>query len=300
MPVQAEQTSRIKLIVSMVIFGTIGIFVRDLALPSCVIALVRACVGALFLLCIVLCKRIKLSWTAIRKNLLWLGLSGVFLGFNWVLLFEAYRYTTVATATLCYYMGPILIILASPLVLGEKLTTRKIVCVLAALLGMVCLSGVLETGIPEQRELFGILLGLAAAVLYALIVIFNKKISGISAFEKTIVQLFISAVVLLVYSLFTVSPDQLQVTAPSVVTLLVLGVVHTGLAYYLYFGSVEHIKGQTLAIVSYIDPVIAVLASVLILRETMLLSDGIGAVLILGAALISEISPRSKSAERSE
>ena len=279
---------------AMFIFGTIGLFVRNIALPSSVIALVRGTVGMLFLVGVILIRKTSLSLESIRRNLLWLILSGGFLGFNWILLFESYRYTTVATATLCYYMAPILVILVSPFVLKEPLTMRKILCVLAALAGMVGISGIIRSGIPSVQEGKGILLGLAAAILYAGVVLMNKRIQDISAYDKTVVQLGISALLLLPYCLATAQMGSLASEMKTLLLLLFVGVVHTGLTYFLYFGALEHISGQSAAIISYIDPVVAVLASVLILREPMLLSEGIGTLLILGAALISEL-PEAKA-----
>ena len=270
--------AKLQLIAAMFIFGTIGLFVRWIPLPSSVIALARGVIGMLFLLLVMAAKKIPLSKKTIGKNLPWLLLSGVLLGFNWILLFESYRYTSVAISTLCYYMAPILIILASPLVLREKLTVKKLVCVLAALGGMVCISGVLSEGIPAMGE-----------VLYAAIVLANKHIHDISAYEKTIFQLGISVLAMLPYCVLTVSPDDLTF-APNVLWLLLLvGILHTGVTYYLYFGSMEYIPAQSVAVISYIDPVIAVLSSVLILREPMQISEGLGAVLILGAAVASEL-----------
>ena len=224
----------------------------------------------------------------LKNNLHWLLLSGVALGFNWILLFESYRYTSVAVGTLCYYLAPILVILVSPVVLKEKLTAKKVLCVAAALLGMVCLSGVLQTGMPQGAEMKGILFGLAAAVFYACIVMMNKQINGISGTEKTVLQLGISALVLLPYCLLTVDGTAVSFDGKTVLLLAVVAIVHTGLAYALYFDALGKIPGQTAAILSYIDPVVAVLASVLLLREPMLPAEAAGAVLILGAAVVSE------------
>jgi drug/metabolite transporter (DMT)-like permease len=237
----------------------------------------------------------KLDWSAIRKNSLWLVLSGAFIGFNWIFLFESYRFTTVATSTLCYYMAPILVILASPFVLREKLTGRKLICVLIALVGMVCISGILQS-IPTAGELKGIVYGLSAAVLYGSVMLLNQKIRDISAFDKTILQLGIAAAVLVPYCLLTVPADTLTLDMKSAALLMVVGVVHTGITYCMYFGSMAYVGGQSVAIISYIDPVVAVLASVLILREPMMLIEGIGALLILGAALGAEISGSSEEA----
>lgn len=281
----------------MFLFGTIGVFVRHIPLPSSLIALARGIIGMLFLLAVTLLRRSAIDWKAVRKNLLWLVLSGACLGFNWILLFESYQYTSVAVSTLCYYMAPILIILASPLVLRETLTAKKILCIVIALFGMVCISGVLQSGIPSAAELKGILLGLAAAVLYACVVLLNKQIHGLSAYDKTILQLGISSVTLLPYCALTVPFSSLSMTLPVFGLLLLVGIVHTGLTYFLYFGSIEHIGAQTVAIISYVDPVVAVLASVLILREPITLIEGLGALLILGAALCSEITPPAKRKE---
>lgn len=282
---------KLNVILSMVIFGTIGVFVRNLPFSSSMIALARGLVGTSFLWAVTLLRKKSLSLSAIRANLIWLVLSGSFLGFNWILLFEAYRFTTVATATLCYYMAPILIILVSPILLKEALSFKKVCCVVGALAGTFCISGVLESGLPSPAELKGILLGLSAAILYACIVLMNKQIRHVSAYDKTIVQLGISAIVLLPYCFLTGAFAVAAFSVRDVVLLFVVGILHTGFAYLLYFGAIEHVRGQTAAIISYIDPVIAVLASVLILREPMHITECIGAVLILGAALLSELSP---------
>jgi len=284
-----EQAAKGNVILSMVIFGTIGLFVRNIALPSSVISLARGVCGVVFLLVVMFIRRTGVSWAAVRNNLLWLCLSGAGLGFNWVLLFEAFHYTTVATATLCYYMAPMLIILVSPFILRERLTARKILCVIAALAGMVCISGVLEHGMPAVGEMKGILFGLAAAVLYACVVLINKRMRGISAYERTILQLGISAVIMLPYCLITVPVESLRMDLLSVVMLLIVGSVHTGLAYFLYFGAIEAVPAQTAAIISYVDPVVALLVSALILAESMGIPGWIGAALILGAALVSEL-----------
>ena len=285
----STRTARIQMVTAMTIFGTIGLFVRWIPLPSAVIALARGFIGMLFLLALMAVRKMPISREALRKNLFWLLISGALLGFNWILLFESYRYTSVATGTLCYYMAPILIILASPVVLREKLTVKKVFCVLAALGGMVCISGVLSEGIPSASEGKGILLGLAAAVLYAAIVLCNKQIHQISAYEKTIFQLGISVLAMLPYCVLTVPSDALDFSPRVLFMLLLVGILHTGVTYFLYFGSMEYLSGQSLAVISYIDPVVAVLASVLILREPMHLIEGLGAVLILGAAAASEL-----------
>lgn len=277
-----------KVFASMFIFGTIGIFVRSISLPSQIIALVRGVIGVIFLLAVVLIRRERMDFRQIKRNLLWLLLSGAAIGFNWIFLFEAYEYTSVAVATLCYYMSPVIVMLVSPFLLRERLTVKKCICVVLALFGMVCISGILAGGLPRGDELLGIVFGLAAAVLYASVVLMNKQLKEISAFDRTILQLALSAIVLLPYCLAVTDLSALQFDGSTVPMLLFLGIVHTGLAYLLYFGAMEHIPGQTAAMISYVDPAVAVLASIIVLQEPMRPIEMLGAVLILGAALMSE------------
>ena len=284
-----------KLTLSMVIFGTIGVFRRYIPLPSSLVAMTRGLTGMLFLLLVMVLRKRGMNRAAVRKRLGMLCLSGAAIGVNWILLFEAYNYTSVATATLCYYLAPMFVILASPLVVGERLTAKKLICVLAALLGMVFVSGVLETG-GGSSDLKGVLLGLGAAVLYASVVLMNKQLGDVPAYDRTIVQLGSSAAVLLPYVLLTEELGALTFTPGTIGLLLVVGIVHTGIAYALYFGSLMQLKAQTAAILSYIDPVVAVLLSALVLREHMSLLSGLGAVLVLGAAVVSELPSRRKKA----
>lgn len=284
-----ERTARLGLIGAMFVFGTIGIFVRYIPLPSSIIALVRGVVGTLFLLLFLKIKKKPLDKVAIKNNLWVLCLSGGFIGVNWILLFESYRYTTVATATLCYYLAPVFVIIAAPFVLKEKNSLKKWICVLVALIGMVFVSGVAETGISGLAELRGILLGVGAAVFYASVMLLNKKLKNIGVYDKTIFQLATAAIVVLPYALLTENVTQLDWNPLAIMMLAVVGIVHTGISYALYFGSMSHLKAQTIAIFSYVDPVVAIILSALILNETLTPLGILGAVLVLGSTLVSEL-----------
>ena len=281
-----------KITLSMFIFGTIGLCRRWIALPSSLVAMARGAIGMFFLLLVLRMRKGRLDRPAIRRALPVLILSSVALGVNWILLFEAYNYTSVATATLCYYFAPMFIILASPLLLREKLTARKLICVCTAFAGMVFVSGVLKTGFSGASELKGVALGLCAAVFYAVVVILNKRLTDLPALDRTILQLGLSAVVLLPYVLITEPVAELAFTGVSLLLLVVVGIVHTGFAYALYFGALPEVKAQTAVILSYIDPVVAVLLSALLLRERMDALGVIGAVLVIGAAMVSELPSR--------
>ncbi|MBR3784959.1 MAG: DMT family transporter [Firmicutes bacterium] len=275
---------------AMFIFGSIGIFRRYIPLPSGTIAMCRGFIGVLFLLAAMIVLRKKFSKTAIKANLLVLCVSGALIGFNWIFLFEAYNYTTVATATLCYYMAPVFVILMSPIVLKEKLTGKKLICAMVALAGMVLVSGVLEVGVSGLAELRGILFGLAAGLLYGNIMLLNKKLHDIEGYDKSLVQLFMAALVLVPYVVLVEWDAVAAVTwTPLVVImLLIVGMIHTGFAYTIYFGAMSGMKAQTIALYSYLDPIIAVMLSAVLLHENLSIAGWIGAVLIIGATAISE------------
>ncbi len=283
--------NKMKLIASVFLFGTIGIFVNYIPLPSSVIAMSRGIVGALFLLLLALLRRDRPDLAAIRKSLPLLLLSGAVLGCNWMLLFEAYKYTGVATATLCYYLAPVFVILLSPLLFAERLTAKKLSCAAVALMGMIPVSGVLGGG---EVSLVGILFGVGAACLYTCIVILNKRINGVSGSDRTLVQLAAAGLVMLPYVLLTQDMGSMTATTTQLLLLLVVCVVHTGLAYMLYLSSVNALPAQTVAIFSYIDPITAIVLSALLLHEPMGVQGIIGAVLILGATFVSEIDFRRK------
>ena len=276
------------LILSMCIFSTIGIVRKYIPLPSSIVALARAVIGAIFLLVVIGFRKKPVRMPAGRRNLILLLISGFALGMNWILLFESYNHTSVATATLCYYLAPILVILASPLVLDEKLTLRKAICAAAALVGMVLVSGVTDGTQGGLQDWKGILFGLGAAVLYAGVVLLNRKIDPMDAFDKTFAQLAIAAVTLLPYVFLTEELSALQIAPDGWILLATAGIVHTGIAYSLYFKSISYLPAQTSALLSYIDPIFAVQLSVLVLKESMSVAAFIGAAMILGAAIVSE------------
>ena len=286
--------AKIKLFLSMFIFGTIGLFVRNIPLPSSLIALVRAAVGTLFLLMLLLLRHEKPDYAAIRRNLKTLLISGTAMAFNWILLFEAYRYTTVAVATLCYYFSAIFVIIASPFVLKERITPVKAVCSVVALAGMVLVSGVTD-GRSGAFSPIGVALGLGAAVLYATVVLLNKRLKDISSFDTTISQLAIASVVLLPYVLLTETLSSINLPPMGLIMLMTVAIVHTGMSYAMYFSSLKELKAQTVALVSYLDPVVALLLSVFVLSEPMTPAAVIGAVLVLGAMLASELIPSDKT-----
>lgn len=285
-------TAKASLVTSMFIFGSIGIFVNLIGLPSGFIAFSRGVIGTACLMVFALITKTQISLKSIKKNIILLIISGAAIGFNWILLFEAYRYTSVSTATLCYYMAPVFVMLVSPLFLGERLTVLKLFCVVLSLIGMFFVSGVAGGQMPTGNEFIGIVSGLSAAVLYATVIVLNKKLKGISSHNTTLVQLGVAGLVVMPYALLAeeLTPD---LFSPLAVGLLIcVGVIHTGGAYLLYFGAIKGVPAQTAAIFSYIDPAVAIVLSALILGQKMNILSSIGAVLILSSAIISEMEKK--------
>ena len=298
----AAATGLPALILSMVIWGTVGIFRRYIPLPSGLIALARGGIGTLFLVFMMLIGKKKPQFALLRKHLIPLLLSGAFLGANWILFFESYNeatagHTGVAVATVCYYMAPLIVTLLAPWVLGEKWTLKKTLCLAVAFGGMVLVSAPWRE--ENSAQLRGMLLALGAAVLYAWIVLLNKRMAEVPPLDRTVAQLGISAVVLLPYTLLFESWEPSDFTPSAVICLIVIGLLHTGIAYALYFGSIGTLKAQTAALCSYIDPALAILLSAVFLREPIGILGALGAALVIGAALVGEISFRRKKTELS-
>ena len=283
-----DRRSVLMLVASMLVFGTIGVFRRYIPVSSAFLAFSRGILGGLCILAFIRLKKKSAQDRIPTRALLGLIVSGALIGINWMLLFEAYSHTTVAVATLCYYMQPTIVMLLSPLIFREKLTARKSVCAAVAIAGMIFVSGVLDSG-ARGGSLRGVLLGLGAAAFYAAVVIMNNMIRGIDAYRKTMIQLLSAGLVMVPYLLLTGGFSGGEFTATAVILLLVVGIVHTGIAYVLYFGSMDGLRVQTVAILSYIDPVSALLFSALLLREQLSLPGVIGAVMIIGSAVVSEM-----------
>lgn len=276
------------LISSMVIFGTIGIFVRNVPIASSELALYRAAMACAIFGVYLAFRKESISFSTIQKELPLVLASGFALGFNWIFLFEAYKYTTVSTATLSYYFAPVIVIGLCPVLFREKLTAKQVLCFVMSTLGIILITGV--EGFSGKQELIGVLFGLSAAVLYAAVILLNKCIRSVQIVHRTFLQFCAAFLTLLPYVALTNGFHLDALDLNGFINLAIIGAVHTGLAYYLYFASLKELPGQTSAILSYIDPLVAVLLSVTILGESLGFWKMAGGVLILGFTLINEIS----------
>lgn len=289
-----KASPRMMLALSMLIFGTIGLFVRNISLPSSEIALYRAVMAAVLIGLFLLVTKQKIPFRSIRKDIPLLVISGMAMGINWVLLFEAYRYTTVSVATLSYYFAPVIVMVVCPILFREKLTPRQIICFVMSTLGLVLITGVGGNG---QNDILGILLGLSAAVFYASVVLINKFIKQVAGIHRTFLQFLAAILVLLPYVAFTGGFHLTDLNLSGWSNLLVVGMLHTGVTYCMYFSALRSVPGQKAAILSYIDPLVAVLVSVVFLQESMTPLQIIGGVLILGFTLLNELTPAKRNTQ---
>lgn len=280
-----ENTAKILMAVAMFIFGTLAPFVRNINVSSGELALYRAVMAAALVGGFLLITKQKLSLGNIKKELMLLLLSGAAMGVNWILLFEAYKYTTVSVATLSYYFAPVIVMLVCPLLFREKLTAKQIICFIMATLGLVLITGTAGGG---SRDLLGIAFGLGAAVFYATVMLLNKFIKGVAGLHRTFIQFLAAIIVLLPYVAFTGGFTLGGLNAVGWGALLIVGIVHTGITYCMYFSALKELPGQEVAILSYIDPLVAVIVS-LLLKETLTMAQIVGGILILGFTLLSEL-----------
>ena len=277
-----------KLLTAMLIWGSLGLFVKHIPLSSPELAFFRALIGGLFLLLVTIIGRKPLSGHAIRPMLALLILSGAAISINWIFLFQAYKYTTVPIATLSYYFAPVLIILISPLLFKERLTAIRLLCVLLATfgLGLILLGG--QMGQETGAVPVGVGFGLLAAIFYAAVVILNKFLQGLSGHETTLIQLTAAALVLGLYITLTGGFHLNAMTASSWLMVAVVGILHTGVAFLLFFSAIPQLSSQSLALFSYVDPISAMIFSALFLHELLTPLQLAGGILILGAACFSE------------
>lgn len=285
--------ARVMLIISMTVFGTLGLFVRNIPLSSGEIALYRAVLATLLIAVFLIVTKQKIPFREIKREIPLLFVSGIAMGFNWILLFEAYKYTTVSVATLSYYFAPVIVTVACPILFKEKMGAKEWICFAMSTLGIVLITGLGDLS-GENNHFIGILFGLGAACLYATVIMLNKFIKNVDGIHRTFLQFIAAIIVLIPYVVVTSGVGIADLEGAGFVNLLIVGLVHTGVTYCLYFSSLKELPGQKAAILSYIDPLVAVLISVFILGEEMTVLQIIGGILILGFTLWNEVSPKKQ------
>ena len=287
MQTKANTRSKLYVAVSMAIWGTLGPFTQQISVTSGELALYRACLASGLIAIYLISTKQKIDFQAVKKEILLMLLSGIAMGINWVLLFQAYRYTTISAATLSYYFAPVIVTLACPILFKEKLTKKQILCFVMSTLGLVLIIGVGSLD-SSGTHLIGILYGLGAACLYATVVLMNKFIRNVAGIHRTLMQFCGAIAVLIPYVLITGGMHLEALDSTGWICLRIEGLVHTGSTYCLYFSALKDLSGQEASILSYIDPLVAIFVSFFLLGESMTPSQMLGGALILGFTLWNE------------
>lgn len=276
--------SFLKYFASLLLFGSNGIVASHILLTSYYIVLLRTLIGSALLLVLFLLSKGKFSFLKYKKDFLYICLSGIAMGASWMLLYEAYAQIGVGVSSLLYYCGPVIVMALSPVLFKEKLTVLKIIGFVAVLCGVILVNG----QSIEKLNRFGVLCGLLSAVMYSIMVMANKKSKHISGMENSLIQLFISFLTVAVF-VGTKNGGYTIVIAPgNWIWIIILGLLNTGIGCYFYFSSIGQLPVQTVAVCGYIEPLSAVIFSVMLLGETMMPVQIIGAVLIIGGAIMGE------------
>ncbi len=284
-PAHAARWNRWGFILAMAVFGSIGLFVRRIGLPSATIALYRGIIAFVTLSILMAATGRFRGLKALRPYAGRVLLSGIAMGFNWILLFEAYRHTTVALATLCYYFMPTFVVLAGALIFRERLTARQGVLFVGATLGLLMIVGFASGG---PSDLTGVAFGVGAAALYAVVVLLNRSLKQVDGITRTWLQFLAAVAALLPYVLATGGLSLQGADTTGRIYLVLVGMFNTGLVYALYFTVLPRLRAQQAAILSYLDPLVAILLSWLLLGERLAPVQMLGGALLLGCTMLNE------------
>ena len=279
------KASYLKYIFALLLFGSNGIVASLIHLSSYEIVLLRTLIGSLLLIAIFFIAREKLTFYKYKTQSVFLAISGIAMGTSWIFLYEAYDEIGVSLASLAYYCGPVIVMILSPLLFREKLTKIKVCSFLVVLFGIFLVNG---TAFENGVSVWGLACGLLSAVCYSLMVMFNKKAKDITGLENSMLQLFMAFITVAIF-VGIKQGYRMEIDTQSIIPILVLGLLNTGIGCYFYFSSIGKLPVQTVAICGYLEPLSAVVFSVIFLKETMLPIQIIGAVLIIGGAILGEI-----------
>ena len=278
-------------IVSLLIFGSNGVFASHIDMTSAEIVCMRTLIGSLALILVLLVSRTKLDCAVMKREAFKLIAAGICLGVNWALLFEAYKLMSVSIATLTYYLAPIIVLLLSPLLLREKQSARAYIGMCAAVVGLVLAVGLGDTSVTAT----GLIVGLGSAVFYAGLIIFNKKIDGVTGLPLTTIEMVIAACVMLPYVLLTGGYVGFPPDMEGTLYLIFLCLVNTGLACWLYFSSMNRLPARAVALFGYVDPVSALIFSAVFLGDRMGVLQIAGAVLVFAGAAFGQSKPKAQT-----
>lgn len=274
-------------IISLILMGSNGIVASFINLSSIEIVFIRTIIGSILFILVSIFHKEKFLCLRDRHDALFLILSGLALGGGWIFLFEAYKLVGVSIATLLYYLGPIIAMLLSPLFFYEKLTKEKILGAIVVFIGIILINKNVSNDISK---IHGIFYGFISGLLYAAMVIFNKNVHSASGFENTTCQLVSSFFLVSIFMLLTTGIN-IKIEGSEWIPVIWIGLVNTGLVCFFYYSTITKLPMSTVAILSYLDPVAAVVLSALILGERLTFEQMIGVILVIGGAAFSQLYP---------
>lgn len=275
----------VKYIAALLLFGLNGIVASYIPLSSPEIVFTRTLIGSVFLVLVFIVSKQKVQIGGNKRHFLYLVISGVAMGASWVFLFEAYAQIGVSLATLAYYTGPVIVMIFSPIVFKEKFTVVKLLGFLAVVLGMFVVNA---EALLQGQVSWGLIYGILAAFTYAFMVIFNKKVTSLTGIENPMWQLIVSFITVTAF-LGMKQGFSTHIPPGSLIPILVLGIVNTGIGCYFYFSSIGDLPVQTVSILGYLEPLSALFFSALFLGEALSLWQWAGAALILGGAFFGQM-----------
>jgi len=276
----------LKYFTALLLFGSNGIVASYILLNSYEIVFLRTLIGSLFLIAVFLFSGRKPQGFHDKKHILYITISGIAMGISWMLLYEAYKTVGVSIATLAYYCGPVIVMAVSPRVFQERMTLKKLSGFAAVIAGMYLVN---KNGLFKTHVSAGLIFGILSAAMYALMVIFNKKAKSITGLENSAFQLIIS---FLTVAVFMQTRQRLYISSVfhNLFPVLFLGIVNTGIGCYFYFSSIGRLPAGSVAVCGYLEPLSALIFSAFFLRERLSAVQLLGAVLILGGAVVGELS----------
>ncbi len=282
---QTMKKNYLKYFAALLLFGSNGIVASNINIPSVYIVLYRTFLGSTLLLMLYLLTGNNFSFYKYKKDFFYICISGIAMGTSWMLLYEAYVQIGVSISSLLYYCGPVIVMILSPILFKEKLTVPKIIGFCFVLAGIFLVNG----HTTESLNALGIVCGLLSAVMYSIMVMANKKSCYILNMENSLLQLITSFLTVAVFVICKKGFQTPTLSLNSILWLLTLGFLNTGIGCYLYFSSIGKLPVQSVAILGYIEPLSAVLFSVALLHEIMQPLQILGAVFIIGGAILSEL-----------
>lgn len=272
-------------IAALCLFGSNGVVALNIALESYQIVMLRTLIASVFLCLAYFVSGGRMRALEYKKDMACIAVSGAAMGISWIFLFEAYVLAGVSIPTLAYYCGPVIVMALSPFIFGEKITIFKIAGLGSVAAGMLLVNGAeLHSGGISR----GLFYGLAAALMYSFMVIFNKKAKNVTGLENSAMQMCVACAVSTVYAVGKGLPSIAGVIEFAV-PVMFLGLINTGVGCYLYFTSIQKLPAASVAVCGYLEPLSALLFSAVMLNEKLSYAQLLGAALIIGGAAMGEL-----------